>query len=351
MEDKKPSHKLLCYGTPVVAIALGYLLSKRLSSNSEIIGGIEMGGTNIKLCLAKRSIRDMPFKIIGEPLIIKTAGDDGLSIERDENGISPYHSKIFSKMIEFLTSQGPISNIGIASFGPICVDPESDSYGTILNSPKKKWVMFNLVKAFNSLWEGPKPSITVDTDVNAVAKFEFGHGGHNAKKNLAYITVGTGIGVGLVINGDTCTGLTHPEGGHVCVNRHSNEVEEFKSVCGFHDCCVEGYATNVSIAKRKNIDIEALPSLDDTDPVWELVAYYLASLCCTVTLTCSPEAIVIGGGVMNRKILYKMIQEEFITQMHNYITHDKITKENVDKYIVRSRFENDCGLYSALSLV
>ena len=113
---------------------------------------------------------------------------------------------------------------------------------------------------------------------------------------------------------------------------------------------MEGYTTNVSIAARKGIDIEDLPSIPDEDSVWEVVAYYLATLCMGVTLTCSPEVIVIGGGVMNRKILYKLIHESFLEQMKGYVTHDLLTEEGVGKYIVRSRFENDTGLYSALSL-
>jgi fructokinase len=219
-----------------------------------------------------------------------------------------------------------------------------------MNSPKEKWIMFNLIQGVLDFWDGPKPSITMDTDVNAVAKFEFSHGGHKANKNLCYITVGTGVGVGLVINGETVTGLTHPEGGHVCVTRHPRELEGFKSVCRFHDNCVEGFTTNVSIAKRYNLDVEELPNIKDDDIVWELVAHYLATLCAGITLTCSPEVIVIGGGVMNRKILYKLIHKEFIHQMKGYITHDLLTEQNVDKYIVRSQYENECGIYSALAL-
>mmetsp|Transcript_8617 Transcript_8617/g.9789 ORF Transcript_8617/g.9789 Transcript_8617/m.9789 type:complete len:213 (+) Transcript_8617:441-1079(+) len=210
--------------------------------------------------------------------------------------------------------------------------------------------MFNLIQGIFAFWDGPKPSINMDTDVNAVAKFEFAHGGHKVNKNLCYITVGTGVGVGLVINGDTCTGLTHPEGGHVCVNRHPEEIEGFESVCRFHNNCAEGFTTNVSIAERYNMDVEELPSLKDDDPVWKLVGHYLASLIHSVTLTCSPEVIVIGGGVMNREVLYKIIQTEFLNQMKNYITHSLLTEENIDQYIVRSKYQDNVGLYSALSL-
>jgi len=97
------------------------------------------------------------------------------------------------------------------------------------------------------------------------------------------------------------------------------------------------------------MDVEELPSLKDDDPVWKLVGHYLASLCASVTLACSPEVIVIGGGVMNRLVLYDIIHKEFIEQMNNYVTHDMLTKENIHKYIVRSKFQDDVGLYSALA--
>ena len=133
-----------------------------------------------------------------------------------------------------MNSKGQISKVGIASFGPLCLDQSSDLYGSIMNSPKEKWIMFNIIKSIKLFWGGPEPSLTIDTDVNAVAKFEFHYGGHKASKNLCYITVGTGVGVGLVINGDTVTGLTHPEGGHVPITPHAKEPSEFKSVCRFH---------------------------------------------------------------------------------------------------------------------
>jgi len=303
-----------------------------------------------------------PFKII-EKHIIKT-GEGAESEESTPSELAKYHKNIMNQISEFLVSKGQIKKVGIASFGPICLDRHNIHYGSIMNTPKKNWVMFNLIKGILGSWKDEIPAVTMDTDVNAVAKFEFSHGGHKAKKNLSYITVGTGIGVGLVINGDTVTGLTHPEGGHIPVTTHSKEFQGFKGVCRFHDNCVEGFSTNVAIAKRFNMDIEELPKIKDDDIVWDIVAHYLAVLCMSITLTCSPEVIVIGGGVMNRLCLYPKIHAEFIKIMNGYISHDLLTEANVAKYIgkfksylfinnfliVRSKFENENGLYSALSL-
>ena len=317
----------------------------------EIIGGIEMGGTNIKLCLGKSSSGDQPFEILKKTIIKTASSEDEKEDWRtpSEHGVSKYHAKIIKEIVTFLNSAEPIKKVGIASFGPICLDKNSPHYGSIMNTPKEKWRMFNLVKSIEDFWGKDKPTINMDTDVNAVAKFEFHHGGHKVTKNLAYITVGTGIGVGVVVNGETCTGLTHPEGGHVFTGRHPKEFKDFKSVWDFHDCCIEGFSTNVAIAKRHNINIEQLPEIKDDDVVWELVAHYLAVLCLNVTLMISPEVIVIGGGVMNRGILFPMIRKELLKLLNGYISHNTITEENIDKYIVRSKYEDDVGMYSALS--
>lgn len=155
--------------------------------------------------------QDTGFEILESKVIKTSEGEDDIV----DGDISQYHANIMKQITEFLNSKGPCTKVGIASFGPICIDPDSEHYGSIMNTPKKKWVMFNLIEGILRHWPGPEPTIKMDTDVNAVAKFEFDQGGHKATKNLAYITVGTGIGVGLVINGNTVTGLTHPEGGHV----------------------------------------------------------------------------------------------------------------------------------------
>ena len=319
--------------------------------DDQIIGGIEMGGTNIKLWLGKLSSGDQPYTIL-DKTVIKTASSEDEKEDwksPSEHGISKYHSKIIKEIVTFLNSKGPIQKVGIASFGPVCLDKHSPHFGSIMNTPKEKWRMFNLVKSIENFWGQEKPTINIDTDVNAVAKFEFQHGGHKATKNLAYITVGTGIGVGVVVNGKTVTGLTHPEGGHVFTARHPKESQDFKSVCDFHDSCIEGFSTNVAIAKRHKINIEDLPQIKDDDEVWELVAYYLAVLCLNVTLMVSPEVIVIGGGVMNRNILFPMVRKEFLKLINGYISHEMITEENIDKYIVRSKYEDEVGMYSALS--
>ena len=158
-----------------------------------------------------------------------------------------------------------------------------------------------------------------DTDVNLVALFEYAHGSHeNVKESMAYITVGTGIGLGLIVNGKMVHGLVHPEGGHIRVPILKDD-ENFEGVCSFHKNCLEGLCTNVSIAKRLNKQVDDLPNESDENEVWDKVGYYLGICCANLTLTLSIEKIVIGGGVMNRTILYEKIRKHFHDCLKGYI--------------------------------
>lgn len=144
---------------------------------------------------------------------------------------------------------------------------------------------------------------------------EYTLGNHKIKNSLAYVTVGTGVGVGLIVNGKCVHGMLHPEGGHMRIQKLEKE-SEFPGVCAFHGDCLEvlidyiqGLCTNVAIAKRLNCSIHDLHTITDDHPIWDMVAYYLATLCFNLILLLSIEKIVIGGGVLNRKILYKLINK------------------------------------------
>ena len=196
--------------------------------------------------------------------------------------------------------------------------------------------------------------VAFDTDCNILAKFELENGGHgNIDDNIAYITVGTGIGVGFVINGKGIHGLIHPEGGHVCVPKHPLDVTKYKfeGTCTFHGGnCVEGLCTNTAIAKRLGLSSVAdVPSLPDDHEIWEILGFYLGTMCSNLTLTLSVQKIVIGGGVMNRgEILFKHIRKTFKDNLKEYLKHEKL--DDLDNYIVRSKFENELGLISSAAV-
>jgi len=126
------------------------------------------------------------------------------------------------------------------------------------------------------------------------------------KESLCYITVGTGIGIGLVINGKCVHGMMHPEGGHARVPLL--ESDKFEGVCPFHKNCLEGLCTNVAIQKRLGLaSVEDVAKLGDDHEIWNTLAYYLGTFCANLYLAVSVERIIIGGGVMNRTILFAKI--------------------------------------------
>lgn len=145
---------------------------------------------------------------------------------------------------------------------------------------------------------------------------------------MAYVTVGTGVGVGLVVNGKVVHGLTHPEGGHISIKKHPSD-SAFSGVCRFHGDCLEGLTVTGAISKRKWTDVKGLEKLSDDDNIWNLEAYYLAQLALNLTLTASPEAIVFGGGVLNRKCLLTKIQQQFVRLMNNYVSHPLLSKNRI----------------------
>lgn len=202
----------------------------------------------------------------------------------------------------------------------------------------------------------PNVPIGFDTDVNApaVAEYNSAREKDGNMRSVAYITVGTGIGVGLVVEGNAVHGLLHPEGGHVYAPLSEEDMQSgFRGVCPFHGACVEGMANSISIAARKGIDrkdIRKLADLTDEDPVWDNVAHYLAHLCLNLLLTCSVQLIVLGGGVMKRNVLLPKIHTEFLQLLNGYVQSDSITETNIDKYIVRSKHGSDAGIIGAIVL-
>lgn len=161
-----------------------------------------------------------------------------------------------------------------------------------------------------------------DTDVNAPALAEYEMRAVPGRLSTAYITVGTGVGVGLVVNGRTVHGLVHPEAGHLLVKLREGDI--FRGSCPFHGDCIEGMCSTGALASRKQIDASALPGLSDEDELWDVCAYYIAQLCVTLVLTASPEHIAIGGGVLNRRVLYGKVRAAVQRLLNGYIQHESL---------------------------
>ncbi len=244
------------------------------------------------------------------------------------------------RIIEFFAGQ-KITSLGIAAFGPVNVRAESADYGTILNTPKLAWQKYPLLK---TLSEGLGVPCRLDTDVNAAALAESMMGAAKGLKNCLYFTVGTGIGGGLYAEGQLIHGLLHPEWGHVLLARHE-EDPLLHGVCPYHPNCAEGFAAGPSIQARWGVPAKDLP---EDHRGWDIEAYYLAQLCADALMTVSPEAILLGGGVMHSGELIVRVRQHFLRLVNGYIDQD--TLPEMTDYIKPPALYPDSGLYGAAYL-
>lgn len=186
---------------------------------------------------------------------------------------------------------GPPAAIGIGAFGPLDLDGRSPFHGRLLSTPKAGWRDVDLVRPFAEAFGVP---VAIDTDVNAAALGEHRHGAGLGFDTLAYVTVGTGIGGGLVIDGRPLHGALHPEIGHLRPRRPAGDLD-FAGVCPFHGDCFEGVASGPAIHARWGASLDALPA---SHPAHALIADYLGQLCAQLVLAASPRRIILGGGVL-----------------------------------------------------
>jgi len=243
----------------------------------------------------------------------------------------------------------PFDAIGIASFGPIDPKIGSSTFGFITSTPKPGWANTDVIGLLGIRDEFNGIPFKFDTDVNAPALAEFElHKSQDGSSSCAYITVGTGVGVGLIINGKPVHGLLHPEAGHVQVRVQPGD--SFGGSCPFHGQCIEGMCSSGALAARNSITPAELASLPDDDPLWDTCAYYIAQLCANLVLLACPEHISIGGGVLNRSCLYPKIRRMTATILNNYIQHEKITTSKIDEYITPSHWDSHAGIVGAAYL-
>ncbi|KAL9642804.1 hypothetical protein ABK040_009879 [Willaertia magna] len=296
---------------------------------TELIAAVEGGGTSFKVCIGKTF--DEALNNIFQ-----------VDTTNPEDTLEPIKTFFKQKETEL---NGKIKKLGIANFGPIDIKA-----GSILPStPKVAWRGFNIVSYFKK--EFPEiDHINFDTDVNGPAMAEFQQVKDEGIDNLAYVTIGTGIGIGLVINQKPVHGLMHPEGGHIRVPLHERDISTgFKGFCTFHtDGCLEGVAATPGIAKRKNISVHDIKGIPDDDEIWDIEAHYLAHLCATLILVSSCQVIVLGGGVMKRHVLFDKIRLKTVHLLNNY--HVKVNDNTIQDIIRESKYTENSGIVGALYL-
>ena len=238
-------------------------------------------------------------------------------------------------MIEFFRRH-EVDALGVGSFGPLDLDEKSPTYGNITSTPKLAWKDYPLLK---NLLDGRDIPAAIDTDVNAAIIAEAELGAAQGCENAVYITVGTGIGGGVYVNGKTAPGLLHPEVGHMLLRPREDDPIPH-GVCPYHDGCLEGLAAGPAIGARIGGDAKNLP---DDHPVFELEAHYLAQMCVNLIVTVSPQKIVLGGGVMQRENILPMVRKETARLLNGYVQSPMIT-ENIDEYIVAPKLFPVSGL-------
>ena len=234
-----------------------------------------------------------------------------------------------------------ISALGIGCFGPVDLDKKSPTYGYITTTPKLAWRNYDIVGVCEKELGVP---VGFDTDVNGSALGEATWGCTKDLDNSIYITVGTGIGVGVIIDRKPYHGMLHPEGGHIFLARHPQDPME-RGVCPYHELCLEGLASGPSIQARWG---KPGVELADRKEVWELEAYYLAQAICSYIMILSPERIIIGGGVAHQEQMMPLIRKEVLRQMGGYIAAKGM--QDLDNYIVLPSLNDDQGILGALKL-
>jgi fructokinase len=234
------------------------------------------------------------------------------------------------------------SAIGVACFGPVILDRQSAKYGFIGNTPKAGWSHVDIAGMLAREFSCP---VGVDTDVNAAALAEHRWGAGRGTRNLVYVTVGTGIGGGVLIEGEPLHGLMHPEIGHIHPRRHPLDVS-FAGVCPFHGDCLEGLASGPAIVARSGSELQYL---DADHAQWVLQADYLGQLCAQLVLTLSPRRIILGGGVMAQQRLFPLTRQRMLHWLGGYVQREEILAE-VDHFVVPPALGSHAGVLGALSL-
>jgi fructokinase len=209
-------------------------------------------------------------------------------------------------------SRGGLRGVGIGSFGPLDLDPGSPTWGFITSTPKTAWRNFDLAGAVGKALGVP---VRFDTDVNAAVLGEARWGAGRGIANCLYLTIGTGIGGGAIVEGRVLHGLMHPEMGHVRVP-HDRAIDPFAGVCPYHGDCIEGLASGPAIAARWGAKAE---DLGPDHQAWTLEATYLAAAIANYVCTLSPQLVLLGGGVMRQTHLYPKIRAGLEEALAGYV--------------------------------
>jgi fructokinase len=290
---------------------------------SLLVGAVEAGGTKV-LCAAGRA----GGGILAETRIATTTPAETQDAAQ----------RFFANVV---ANFGALAAIGVATFGPVDLRRASPTFGRLLATPKPGWAGTDWVAPLAARFGCP---VAIDTDVGAAALAEALHGAGRGCTTVVYVTVGTGIGGGIAIDGRTRSGALHPEMGHIGVRRHGRDGT-FSGLCPFHGDCLEGLASGPAIAARYGAALDTLPAEHEAANV---VGFYLGQLAATALLMLSPDRIVFGGGVMKHAALLPEIRRAAATLLNGYAgIADAAALESI---IVAPGLGERSGIVGALAL-
>lgn len=292
---------------------------------SDLIAAIEAGGTKFNCAVG--------------------TGPDDIRMRTRIETTDPTETlrEVFTFLDQASKQVGKISAIGVGSFGPVDLNRSSDTYGYITTTPKPGWKYTDLLGSLGEIFHVP---VGFDTDVNAAALGEYTWGHGRACEPLIYITVGTGIGGGVLINGKPLHGSLHPEIGHLLIPAIMSDAPEPDGVCPYHGSCLEGLISGPAIAARWGFPAETYAP---DHACWGEFSTLMALGLSNLILTLSPQRIILGGGVMHQYHLFPMIREEVQRLLNGYIQTRELI-EDIESYITSPGLGDDSGLLGAMAL-
>jgi fructokinase len=232
--------------------------------------------------------------------------------------------------------------VGIGSFGPLDLDPVSSSYGCITETTKTGWAGTDILGPIQSIFGLP---IGFDTDVNAAALGEQRWGAAQGLDTFLYLTIGTGIGGGALVEGNLLHGLMHPEMGHIPIP-HDRNQDPFQGICAYHHDCFEGLASGPALEARWGARAE---TFSEDHPAWALEAQYVAYAVVNYISILAPQRVILGGGVMQQKHLFPLIRSEVLQILNGYMQIPDIIGD-LDHYIVSPALGNQAGILGSIAL-
>ncbi len=281
------------------------------------IGALEAGGTKMVL-----AIGDETGKIFEQKSIPTLTPEETMP-----------------EMIAYFKEK-EVEALGIGCFGPICLDKNDEKYGYITTTPKLAWRDYPIALEFEKELGIP---VGFDTDVNGSCLGEATYGDAAGLKNVIYITIGTGIGAGIMVEGNLVHGNLHPEAGHMILKRHPRDTYEGK--CPYHKECFEGLAAGPAIEARWGRSAKEIP---EGHEAMDMEAWYIAQALMTYILVLAPEKIILGGGVMHRMELFPLIRKYVKEFIAGYVSTKQL--DDIDSYIVPASLHDDQGIMGCLVL-